>query len=228
MCGRFSFAVTAKKIKETFGETLELDQTLKISYNIAPTQDSYVITNDQPQKLQAFKWGLVPYWANDSSGGGKLINARREGIETRPSFKTPIKNRRCLVVVDSFYEWKRSAGQKIPYRIRMKEDQLMVMAGIWDSWTDGNSVLRSFSIITTPPNREMSTVHTRMPVILETKEVWESWLKDQPLEKILEILKTPSDDLLDIYKVSGKVNSVKNDSPELHNRIPEIPTLFDF
>ena len=227
MCGRFSFAVTAKKIEETFGEELHINNDLKISYNIAPTQDSYVITNKQPDQLQLYKWGLIPYWAKDTSGGARLINARMERIEGKPSFRTPIKQRRCLVVVDSFYEWKRSPGQKTPYRIRMKEGQLMVMAGIWDSWTDGKNIVKSFSIITTEPNKEMADVHNRMPVILEQKDIWDHWLKDQPIESVLEMLKTPADNILDIYRVSTAVNSVRTNSPHLHDKVPETPTLFD-
>jgi putative SOS response-associated peptidase YedK len=227
MCGRFSFATSAKKIEETLGKALEISPELKVSYNIAPTQESYVITNKQPNLLQPFKWGLIPYWAIDTSNGGKLINARMEGIETKPSFRVPVNKRRCLVVVDSFYEWKKSNSHKIPYRILMKDKNLMVMAGIWDIWTDGKEIIRSFSIITTEPNHEMSTVHRRMPVILESKDVWENWLKDQPLEEALKILKTPSDDILDIYKVSTNVNSVFNNTPHLHDRVPENPTLFD-
>ena len=227
MCGRFSFAVTAKKMEETFGEELHINNDLKISYNIAPTQDSYVITNAQPDLLQLYKWGLIPYWAKDTSGAARMINARMEGIENKPSFRTPIRKRRCLVVVDSFYEWKRSSSQKIPYRIRMKEDKLMVMAGIWDSWTDGKNIIKSFSIITTEPNEEMASVHNRMPVILENKELWNLWLKDQPVENILQLMKTPTNDILDIYRVSTEVNSVRNNAPHLHKEVPETPTLFD-
>jgi putative SOS response-associated peptidase YedK len=227
MCGRFSFAVTAKKIEETFGGEVSIKNDLKISYNIAPTQDSYVITNTQPQLLQLYKWGLIPYWAKNTSGAARLINARSEGIDTKPSFRTPINKRRCLVVVDSFYEWKRSAAQKIPYRIRMKDDQLMVMAGIWDSWTDGKNIIKSFSIITTEPNEEMKTVHNRMPVILENKDSWYEWLADQPVEKVLQMLKTPPNNILDIYRVSTEVNSVRNNAAHLHREVPETPTLFD-
>ncbi len=227
MCGRFSFAVTAKKIQETFGDELHINNDLKISYNIAPTQESYVITNAQPNLLQLYRFGLVPYWAKDTSGAARLINARSEGIESKPSFRTPIKKRRCLVVVDSFYEWKRTSSQKIPYRIKMKEDQLMVVAGIWDSWTDGKDIVKSFSIITTEPNEEMASVHNRMPVIFENKDQWNLWLKDQPVEKVLPMLKTPENGILDIYRVSTDVNSVRNNAPHLHKEVPEQPTLFD-
>lgn len=227
MCGRFSFAVTAQKIEETFGDEVKFTDDLKISYNIAPTQDSYVITNTQPDLLQLYQWGLIPYWAKDTSGAARLINARMEGIESKPSFRTPIKKRRCLVVVDSFYEWKRLASQKIPYRIKMKDDRLMVMAGIWDSWTDGKNIIKSFSIITTEPNEEMKVVHNRVPVILENKESWQEWLSDQSMEDVLQMLKTPSDDILDIYRVSSEVNSVRNNFPHLHKEVPETPTLFD-
>ena len=227
MCGRFSFATSPKKIKETLGADIQFEAALLSSYNIAPTQYSYVVTNEQPNLLQAFKWGLIPYWAKDAKNAAKLINARMEGIEDKVSFKTPIRERRCLVLVDSFYEWKRVGKQKDAYRILMKDESLMVMAGVWDIWNNGGELVKTFSIITAPPNNEMSSIHTRMPVILSTKEARHKWLKNRPLAAILKSLKTPEDDILQVYRVSNKVNSVANNSPDLHQEIPETLTLFD-
>ena len=184
------------------------------------------MTNDQPKRLQYITWGLVPYWSNDGKNAGRLINARKEGIETKPSFRIPIRQRRCLVPADSFYEWKREGGRKIPYRIFPKNGELMMMAGVWDIWYDGDYGLKTFSVITTSPNLEMSALHNRMPVVLHSKEQQEAWLKTDDLVDVLSLLRTMPEGMLEMYRVSEQVNLVGNNSPELHYEVPEPPTLF--
>lgn len=131
-----------------------------------------------------------------------------------------------MVLADSFYEWRKVGGKKIPYRIMLKNGELLIMAGIWDVWYDDQYAVKSFSIITTPPNQDVQTIHDRMPVILPHRRDQEKWLQDQSLEEILAMLKTPEDGILEMYRVSEKVNSVKNNAPDLHQRISEPPTLF--
>ena len=186
-----------------------------------------MVTNDQPERLQHIVWGLVPQWSNYGKNNGRLINARREGIEGKPSFRVPIRKRRCLVPADSFYEWRRENNRKIPYRIFQKNGDLLMFAGVWDVWYDGDYGLKTFSIITTPPNFEMASLHSRMPVILQTREEQETWLQTDDLSEVLALLRTPPDGTLDMYRVSELVNSVGNDTPELHITVPEPPTLFD-
>ena len=226
MCGRFSLATSKEKLQQEL-PFVEVADTLRMSYNIAPTQHTYVVTNDLPGKLQYLTWGLVPHWSNDGKNSGRLINARREGIEGKPSFRVPIRKRRCLVPADSFYEWRREGTRKIPYRIFEKEGGLLIFAGIWDVWYDGDYALKTFSIITTPPNYEMSGVHSRMPVIFQTSEQMEKWLQSDDMFEIMALLQTPPDGILNMYRVSELVNSVGNNSPDLHYEIPEPPTLFD-
>jgi len=225
MCGRYSFSISAERIKHQFPE-VETGGNLQANYNIAPTQNGYVVTNEHPKNLQHFAWGLVPHWSRDGKNTGRLINARREGISGKPSFRIPIRQRRCVVLADSFYEWRRIGKNKVPYRIFLKNGKLLEIAGVWDIWEEGNYPIKSFSIITTTPNAEMSGIHSRMPVIFETKEEREKWLQHQPLDDILNLLKTPSDDILGMYRVSEKLNSVKNNSADLHQELPDIPSLF--
>jgi len=225
MCGRFSLVASKEKIQRElpFADT---GINFRTSYNIAPTQHAYVVTNDSPERLQYITWGLIPHWSKDGNNNGKLINARREGIENKPSFRIPLRQRRCLVLADSFYEWRREGTRKIPHRIFLNEGQLMLMAGIWDIWYKGDYALKSFSIITTPPNREVAPVHNRMPVLLTSVEQQNKWLEARDLEEILSVLKTPEDGILSVYRVSDLVNSVRNDSPVLHRKLPETPQLF--
>jgi putative SOS response-associated peptidase YedK len=225
MCGRFSFSTSKEKIQQQLGD-VEIGSNLRINFNVAPTQHSYVITNESPNRLQYFTWGLIPHWSNDGKNTGKLINARMEGIATKPSFRLPIRKRRCWVLADSFYEWRKEGTQKIPYRILPKNGELLVMAGIWDVWYKGDYAVKSFSIITCPANKEVAPLHDRMPVMFTTKDERERWLQDMEVENVLELMHTPPNDILNIYRVSEKVNSVKNNSPELHEQVPEPPTLF--
>lgn len=225
MCGRFSFNASKEKIQQEF-EGVEVGVNLRLNFNVAPTQHSYVITNDKPDRLQYYTWGLIPYWSRDNKNAGKLINARREGISAKPSFRIPIRSKRCLVLADSFYEWRREYKNKIPYRILPQDGRLLVMAGIWDLWYNGDYAVKSFSIITTPPNKEMATVHNRMPVLFQEKELQERWLQEENLNNIIALLQTPLDGTLKMYRVSEEVNAVKNNHPELHKEVPEPPTLF--
>jgi len=225
MCGRFSLATSKEKLQQQL-PFLEATETLRVNYNIAPTQHAYVITNDLPERLQYITWGLVPHWSNDGKNTGRLINARREGIETKPSFRIPLRKRRCLVPADSFYEWRKEGAHKIPYRIFLENGGLLLFAGIWDLWYSGDYGLKTFSIITTDASGDMSGLHNRMPVILTSQEEQQKWLEAEDLDEILSLLNTPPDGLLKMYRVPDLVNSVANNSPELHFEVPEPPTLF--
>ncbi len=226
MCGRYSFVPSKKQIDTQLAD-LERPAELKLSFNIAPTQQGYVVTNDQPRLLQTMVWGLVPHWSRDGANGGRLINARAEGIAEKPSFREPIRRKRCLVWADSFYEWRSLADRrKIPYRILPADGSLLCFAGIWDEWRQGGKTLRTFSIITTSPNREVSGLHDRMPVLLPDAAARQRWLSDLPLEAILDMLHAPADGYLQLYPVSERLNSPAHDGPDLHEAIPETPTLF--
>ncbi len=215
MCGRFSLVTSKEKLQQQL-PFLEKIGELRDSYNVAPTQNSYVITDAKPDVVQEFKWGLIPFWAKDVKIGNKLINARRDGIEGKPAFRTAIRNRKCLVLADSFYEWKKTDGSKTPHRILLKNGNLICFAGIWETWDKAGEPLHSFSIITTEPNEEMATIHDRMPVVLHTPTLQKKWLEETKLEETLALLETPPDGILKMYPISTLVNSPRNNTPELH------------
>lgn len=226
MCGRYSFAPNPKQLEARMRD-IQRPAELKISFNIAPTHRAYVIANDQPNILQSMIWGLVPHWSADGANSGKLINARAEGIEEKPSFRDPIRTRRCLVPADSFYEWRTAPGrQKLPYRILPQDGGLLFMAGIWDEWRRGGEVKRTFSIITTSPNEEMGNLHNRMPVLLTNADARQTWMSPIPLSDALALLRPAADGLLSIYRVSEKLNAPGYDEPDLHEEVQELPTLF--
>ena len=216
MCGRYSFVPTQKQTGEQL-QGLELPPGAQLSFNIAPTQRAYVIANDQPHRLQPMAWGLVPYWSKDGVNSGKLINARAEGILEKPSFREPALRRHCLVPADSFYEWRSLPGKrKVPYRIRLKNESLMFLAGIWDEWRGSPNPQRTFSIITTTPNAEVAGLHNRMPVLLIDAAQQKEWLETTDPEAIFRILQTPPDGILELYRVSERLNTPGPDDPELH------------
>lgn len=214
-----------EKLRQQLGD-IETGENLKLSFNIAPTQHAYVLTNEEPDRLNYYRWGLIPHWAKDSSNASKLINARMEGIGAKPSFRVPVRKRRCLVIADSFYEWRTEGKQKTPFRILPKDDSLLVMAGIWDIWHDGDYAVKTFSIITAPPNAEVAPLHNRMPLLLPTPKAQQRWIADLNVEEVMNMLQPPPDGLLKKYQVSDRVNNVRNNTPDLHEKVGEQGRLF--
>jgi putative SOS response-associated peptidase YedK len=227
MCGRFSLAVSKERIKKKYG--VQIEEEIIPNYNIAPTQSAYVIANNNPKVVQTMNWGLVPHWARDKKVGNNLINARSEGVSGKPSFRMPIRKNRCLVLADGFYEWRKEGRKRIPYRITLRDDTLLTMAGIWDTWIEPNSqqLYHSFAVMTIAPNKEMQRVHDRMPVIFPNMETQAQWLSNIDLETALNMLQTLKDDSLNVFPVSSKVNSVASNSPDLYDAVQLPPTLFD-
>jgi putative SOS response-associated peptidase YedK len=214
MCGRFSFSPNEIIIEERFDLEIE-EGTYKPRYNCSPSQNLAVISNSDPGKLSFYRWGLIPFWAQDMSIGNRMINAKAETILEKTSFKNPFRHKRCLVPGDGFYEWKKEFSGKTPYRIVMKDHGLFAMAGIWDSWKDKEGrMINSFAIITTAANLIMQPIHNRMPVILPP-EYEKEWLYGQDTYTLQQLLKPYPSKLMEAYPVSSLVNSPLNDSPEV-------------
>lgn len=223
MCGRYSLAPKPQQLEQSL-PGLTVPAQLEISYNVAPTQQAYVVTKQAPYSLQRMEWGLVPNWSKDGKNSGKLINARAENIEEKPSFRESFRQRRCLVPADSFYEWRTEPGsRKAPYRIFLDNGDLLFMAGIWDEWQQGANVKQTFSILTCLPNLEMSALHNRMPVILPSMEAQQNWLSG---ENTQQLLKPIPDGILSMYRVSEALNKPGYDTPTLHEPVPEPWRLF--
>ena len=214
MCGRFQLSVKGKHISERFNVEV-YDNLYRPSFNCAPTQKHAVITNQEPDKLNMLHWGLIPFWAKDIKIGNKFINTRSETITEKPSFKNSFKRKRCLVVSNGFYEWKKDGNRKIPYRIFLKGENIFSMAGIWDTWKDAkNRKINSFSIITTTPNSLMKNIHLRMPVILK-KEDEKKWIGVFEQIELLKLLKPFDAKLMEAYQISDLVNSPINNFEEI-------------
>lgn len=216
MCGRFTTTVSLEEIIRLF-QIEVFEGSYQVLYNAAPGQEIPVLVSDNPRKLAFFRWGLVPSWAKDSSIGNKLINARKETLSEKPSFRSAYQNRRCLIIADSFYEWKKEGQKTQPYRFVMKDKAPFVMAGLWEVWTPPHGeAIYSSTIITTTANNLVKEIHERMPAILQPKNI-KIWLnQDIHQPALLEpLLKPYPSDLMMYYPVSLLVNSPKNNTAEV-------------
>jgi putative SOS response-associated peptidase YedK len=213
MCGRFTLTVSTRDVVELFG--LPDGPELTPRYNIAPTQPVLAVRTSGSGGLEAvfLRWGLVPSWAKGPEIGNQLINARSETAADKPSFRTALKRRRCLVPADGFYEWQARGKTKQPYCFRRTANRLFAFAGLHERWhaPDG-STLETCALLTTEPNELVRHVHDRMPVILP-EAVFSLWLDTaiQDPQKLFHLLRPfPADEMLS-FPVSPWVNDPRHE-----------------
>lgn len=223
MCGRFALSAKTKQIEKLVnGLKSEVEVTPR--YNIAPSQNILSVLNTKSTSIQYIKWGLIPFWSKDEKIGSKLINARIETLQEKPSFRYSLKSKRCIIFADGFYEWdKNSSNKKLPYFISLKSQEPFAFAGLWDSWKNSDDiVIQSGTIITTKANELMNGIHSRMPVILQNDMILE-WLSNEKFDmKLIEKLMEPySSDKMEMYMVSTMVNNPVNDNTSCTNRFNE-------
>lgn len=184
-------------------------------YNIAPTTRVPVITlADGKRSLELMRWGLVPSWAKDLKISYSTFNARADTVATKPAFRAAWKaGRRCLIVTDGFYEWRKSDKQ--PFCIALGNRQPMLMAGLWETWKpkDGEPV-KSCTIITTEPNKLVGELHDRMPVIIGDEDI-PAWLGEEPITDPVSLPKPFPAERLTMWPVSKAVGNVKNQGANL-------------
>jgi putative SOS response-associated peptidase YedK len=218
MCGRFTQERPASELADIFAAEPLADE-LGARYNVAPTDEAFVIVQrDDRRAVASYRWGLVPHWSTDARSAARMFNARAETITASPAFREAFRRRRCLVPVDSFYEWKRDGSIRQPYRVVRADGAPLALAGLWAGWREADSdvVRRTFTIVTSSPNRTISELHDRMPVVLGPG-AWDRWLAPTGAEptELLAMLE-PSDDVeLQIYPVNRYVNDVRRDGPDL-------------
>ena len=222
MCGRFTLFTDIEEIKERFDIQGSFDEEYQFSYNIAPSQSVLSVINDGVRnRLGYLRWGLIPFWAKDEKAGYKMINARAETIAEKASFRHAYKKKRCLIIADSFYEWKKTPERKIPMRIKLKNHAPLGMAGLWESWKSPEGIsIYSCSVITTVPNELMTSIHDRMPVILKPEDE-KDWLNPSTNDPayLQQYLKSFDSEQMEAFEVSTDVNSTKNNSPNLIQQI---------
>jgi len=208
MCGRYSIGNEIQSLAQEYN--LQPPGDFHATYNAAPGQDLPVVTNQRTKVFSLVNWGIVPFWAKDSSK--RLINARAETVAEKATFKKAFQRRRCLVPADGYYEWMKGPDGKTPYRIFRKDAPAFFLAGIWDTNDEGKAY---FAIITSEASPSIAHIHDRMPVILEDDAVV-FWLSDsEDFAGLQDILRPFDDQQLQAYSVSKAVNRVSNNLPSL-------------
>jgi putative SOS response-associated peptidase YedK len=218
VCGRFSQQRPASELAEIFAAEPLADE-FGPRYNVAPTDEAYVVVQRAERRaVMAWRWGLIPHWAENAKSASRMFNARSETLARSPAFADALRRKRCLVPVDGFYEWQRIDGRRQPYTIGRADGAPLALAGLWSGWRDPalDRVVRTFTIVTTAPNDQLAWLHDRMPVVVP-QSAWDLWLDPElsdPSE--LQALFEPSDEvILRIDPVRDLVNNVRNDGPEL-------------
>ncbi len=218
MCGRYRLS-RRKQVVEGYFDCVSDEPDWNPRFNIAPTQPVPVIRQNPKEpvrELSLMRWGLSPSWAKDSSVAAKMINARSETAATKPAFRDAMKYRRCLIPADGFYEWAKTANGKQPYCFEVNDGELFAFAGLWDRWKDptGNWI-KTCSILTTTPNAVASSVHDRMPVILDP-DSYDLWLDPgmTKVEAVSDLLRPCDARLMRCYPVSTRLNHAANDDEE--------------
>lgn len=250
MCGRIALYTPPERLARRLGATLapDLGEAAEPHWNLPPTQEVLAMVRPRPRSdgspdhpepsegsnraghpprlIASFRWGLVPWWAKDPAIGNKQFNARAETLAKRPAFRSALAERRCLVLADGFYEWKKEtvAGKqrRIPYFFTRSDGEPLAFAGLWETWRDPSvprdqrTRIRTCTIITTDSGPDIVSVHDRMPVVVEPDE-FDEWLDPEPLDDgtLATVLSPSPAGTLRAVEVSPKVNSVRNEGPEL-------------
>ncbi|MFM7090653.1 MAG: SOS response-associated peptidase [Bacteroidota bacterium] len=225
MCGRYSFNVKKAELKVQLPGVSLPDHWIE-NLNICPSEQALVICKGNQLVLTAMKWGFT----NKGLSGIEMvphINARSETVFEKRRFKDAILHKRCIIPADSFYEWGKYGKTKIPYRILPSDDAILYMAGIWESFQHDNILFSSFVLVTTEANEDLSDLHHRMPVCLNTEEERENWLSDlTSTGDLVSLMKPVKKGYFKKYAVSNLVNNIKVKSGSLHERINAPLTLF--
>ncbi len=218
MCGRYTLTADANELAAYFG--LDTVPELTPRFNIAPTNQVPVVRTMPGigRRMDMVRWGLVPSWAKDARIGNRLINARADTVAEKPAFRSALRQRRCLIPADGFYEWRQEESQKQPYWIGFEGRAIFAFAGLWEHWQDRATGERidSCAIITTDANQIVSAIHGRMPVILPEQH-YDAWLDTQLNEPnaALALLQPHHGTHMIAYAVSRNVNNPRNDRMDL-------------
>lgn len=215
MCGRVKLPEDVSLTKGILKIRWDLFLDYKPRYNVAPTTIVPVVTSANGERtLEPMRWGLIPSWSRDEKNLYSTFNARADSVATKPAFRGAWKaGRRCLVVTDGFYEWRKKDKQ--PFCIALGNKQPMLMAGLWEEWKPkGGETIRSCTIITTEANAVIAEMHDRMPVIIGAED-WAAWLGEDPLSDPAALLKPFPAARMTMWPVDKRVGNVKNQSADL-------------
>jgi putative SOS response-associated peptidase YedK len=229
MIERYSISASGEELAERF-KGVEVTSSYTPRYNAAPSQLLPVITNEHPEGFSFFYWGAAPRWSRNKTISRKLINAEKEELSQKPTYKKALNTNRCLVPADGFYSWK-SVGKKsrIPHRVILNQANPFAMAGLWEEYMDDtDQVIHTFSVITVPANDLVKPVNDRMPAILRENNE-KAWLDPRSTtESLLEMLQPFPSDQMGIYTVSPMIDSHHLDSPNMVKPAPPVDQFGNF
>lgn len=239
MCGRYASTKDPAQLTAEFDAIDATEgQAPRADYNVAPTKPVFTVVQRHPRDeegnpdpgsaergIRVMRWGLVPHWSKDRSVGAKMINARAESAPTKPAFRKPMASRRCIFPADGWYEWRRDGKSKQPFFTTREDGHSLAMAGLWTTWRDPEAdedaqPLITCAVLTTEAVGALTEVHHRMPLLLP-QQSWQRWL-DPDVSDVAELLAPPSQelvDMLEIRPISSSVNNVRNNGPELLERV---------
>jgi putative SOS response-associated peptidase YedK len=207
MCGRYNHS-RASHVKKIGPFQVRIDW--EPLFNVSPTTLMPVIVwEDAAPKVEKMQWGLIPFFSKEPKMEFNTINAKAETLNSKPMWKRLLKDKRCLIPADGFFEWEKAEDAKLPWRFVLKNREPFLFAGLWDKWSDANQEIHSFTIITTAANPLVSKIHNRMPVILHEAD-YETWLK----EPKVDLLQPYPEAEMESYRVSTIVNSSRNKGAE--------------
>lgn len=214
MCGRFTIAAGA----EFIGQYFEIETgipDITPTWNATPSSDLPVVHAQLGQRqCQLMHWGLIPSWLKAPDSKFKMINAKAETLEEKPSYRTAFKSRRCLIPISGFYEWQQQKDGKQPWYMTHENEELMAFAGLWEVWK-GERIIQSFTIITKDANETMAKIHHRMPVILPATS-FDQWLDpDNKDTQSLSTLMLNASVTLKLQRVGKAVNNPRHNTSEL-------------
>ncbi|HKN53949.1 MAG TPA: SOS response-associated peptidase [Amycolatopsis sp.] len=238
MCGRYAATKDPAALIEEFAAIDLTEGRARVDHNVAPTKNVVTVVQRHPRdaegdvledepavrSLRLMRWGLVPFWAKDPSVGSRMINTRIETAAEKPAFRRALSSRRCLVPADGWFEWRRTGKEKEPFYMTGTDGASLALGGIWETWHPKDDAeaepLITFSIITTDAAGQLTDIHNRMPLIVP-KSHWDGWL-DPDRDDVTDLLvPTPPEivESLELRPVSSLVNNVRNNGPELLERV---------
>jgi len=217
MCGRFVLSGKKDEVEEEF--EVELVEDFPPRHNIAPTQPILVMLDEFGHRTgRLMRWGLVPGWVKDPREFPLLVNARAETMAEKPAFRDALAHGRCIVPASGYYEWQAGPDKrKQPYFISRADGRPLALAGLYTIWAGPNGEeVDTVATITVAANRQMATIHDRMPAILDTGD-FDTWLdvRGVRVEEALRLIHPLREDVLQFHPVSSRVNSANIDEPSL-------------
>ncbi|MEU8297738.1 SOS response-associated peptidase [Micromonospora sp. NPDC048909] len=225
MCGRYATTRSAGELSALFEAYDETEGRLGPDHNVAPTDPVPLVrvSSEGHRVLSVGRWGFLPHWARSAAGAARMINARAETVATSRAYAGAFARRRCLVPADGWYEWVRSPGGRQAYYMTPLDSSVLAFAGIWSLWGTGDQALLTVSVLTTAAVGELAEVHDRMPVLLP-HDRWAPWLA--ATDDAESLLAPPAPDWLaglEVRPVGPAVGDVRNDGPQLVERVPVAP-----